>query len=106
MRIRTVAAALVCCVALTSTAVAQANPAVPMPVIEESAVRLCGEIQADPTRGGVVGGLMHLTDQGLDDIDGALVTIVAIHHTCPQYQDLIMQTLDPIAAEELCPERL
>ena len=36
---------------LTSSAVAQANPATPMPVIESSAAQLCGAINGNPTRG-------------------------------------------------------
>jgi hypothetical protein len=87
---------------LTSSALAQANPATPMPVIESSAVQLCGAINANPTRAGVIDGLNILEDRGLDEVDGALVLITAIHHVCPQHEALMMATLDPIVAQEVC----
>ena len=37
---------------LTSSAVAQANPATPLTVIESSAAQLCGAINGNPTEGG------------------------------------------------------
>ena len=87
---------------LTSSAVAQANPATPMPVIESSAAQLCGAINAQPTQGGVIDGMNSLENRGLDEMDGALVLITAIHHVCPQHEALMMGTMGPIAAEEIC----
>jgi hypothetical protein len=87
---------------LTSSAVAQANPATPMPVIESSAAQLCGAINGNPTKDGVMDGMNSLDNRGLDQVDGALVLITAIHHVCPQHQALMMRVLDPIAAEEIC----
>ena len=87
---------------LTSSAVAQANPATPMPVIDSSAAQLCGVINNDPSDDGVLDGMNSLQDKGLDEMDGALVLITAIHHVCPQHEDLLMGVMDPIAAEELC----
>jgi hypothetical protein len=87
---------------LSSFAVAQANPATPMPVIESSAAQLCGAINGSPTADGVIDGISSLENSGLDQIDGALVLITAIHHVCPQHEALMMGVLDPIAAEEIC----
>lgn len=87
---------------LTSSAVAQANPATPMPVIDSSAAQLCGAINDDPSDDGVLDGMNSLQDKGLDEMDGALVLITAIHHVCPQHEDLLMGVMNPIAAEELC----
>ena len=87
---------------LTSSAVAQANPATPLPVIESSAAQLCGAINGNPTEGGVIDGINSLDNRGLDQTDGALVLITAIHHVCPQHQALMMRVIDPIAADEIC----
>jgi hypothetical protein len=87
---------------LASSVVAQANPATPMPVIESSAAQLCGAINDNPTTDGVFDGLNSLENRGLDEMDGALVLITAIHHGCPQHEALVMDTVNPIAAEELC----
>ena len=87
---------------LTSSAVAQANPATPMPVIESSAAQLCEAINTEPTQGGVIDGMNSLENRGLDEMDGALVLITAIHHVCPQHEALMMGTMGPIAAEEIC----
>jgi hypothetical protein len=90
---------------ILSAAVAQANPATPMPVIEASAAQLCGAINGSPTEGGVMDGLNSLQNRGLDDADGALILLTAIHHVCPQHEALMMDIMGPIAAEELCTER-
>lgn len=87
---------------LTSPAAAQADPTTPMPVIDSSAAQLCGAINDDPSDDGVLEGMNSLQDKGLDEMDGALVLITAIHHVCPQHEDLLMGVMDPIAAEELC----
>jgi hypothetical protein len=87
---------------LTSSAVAQANPATPMPLIESSAAQLCGVINGNPTEGGVIDGMYSLENRGLDEMDGALVLITAIHHVCPQHEALMVGVMGPIAAEELC----
>jgi hypothetical protein len=87
---------------LTGSATAHANPATPMPAIESSAAQLCGAINDNPTEGGVIDGMNSLDNRGLDQTDGALVLITAIHHVCPQHQALMMRVLDPIAAEEIC----
>ena len=87
---------------LTSSAVAQANPATPMPVIESSAAQLCGAINGNPTEDGVIDGMNSLENRGLDEMDGALVLITAIHHVCPQHEALMMGIMGPIAAEEIC----
>ena len=87
---------------LTSSAAAQANPATPMSVIESSAAQLCGAITGNPTKDGVIAGMNSLDNRGLDQMDGALVLITAIHHVCPQHQALMMGVMDPIAAQEIC----
>ena len=87
---------------LSSSAVAQANPATPMPVIESSAAQLCGAINANPTADGVIDGVSSLENRGFDEIDGALVLITAIHHVCPQHEALLMGVIDSVAAEDLC----
>ena len=98
-----VCAGIVCArTVLMSSAVAQANPNTPIPVIESSASQLCGAINADPTTDGVMAGLAGLQDNGLDEIDGAMVLITAIHHVCPQHQTLLMGDMGPVAAEEVC----
>ena len=87
---------------LSSSAVAQANPATPMPVIESSAAQLCGAINGNPTEGGVIDGISSLENRGFDEIDGALVLITAIHHVCPQHEELMMGIMGSVAAEEMC----
>jgi hypothetical protein len=89
---------------LTSSAVAHANPATPMSTIESSAAQLCGAIDRNPTQDGVMDGMNGLNDRGLDDMDGALVLISAIHHVCPQREALMMGVMDPMAAREVCDE--
>lgn len=96
------ASALGACAVLVSSAVAQANPATPMPAIESAAGQLCGVITANPTENGVVDGLEGLDGRGLDDMDYALTMITAIHHVCPQYEALIINVAGSAAAEELC----
>jgi hypothetical protein len=96
------AAAIGASAVLTSSAVAQANPATPIPVIESSAAQLCGAINGNPAEDGVIDGLNSLQNRGLDETDGALVLITAIHHVCPQHEVLMMGTMVPIAAEEVC----
>ena len=87
---------------LASSTVAQANPATPMPVIESSAAQLCGAITRNPTKAGVMDGLTSLQSRGLDEVDGALVVLTAIHHICPQHEALMMGIMGPMAAEEVC----
>ena len=87
---------------LTSSAVAQANPATPLTVIESSAAQLCGAIDRNPTEDGFIAGINSLDNNGLDATDGALVLITAIHHVCPQHQALMMGIMGSAAAEELC----
>jgi hypothetical protein len=102
-----IAAACICASAiLTSPAVAQANPATPMPVIESSASALCAAINGNPTADGVVDGINGLSHRGLDEMDGALVLISAMHHVCPQHESLMVGVMDPIAAEEVCGKQL
>ncbi len=96
------AAAIGASAVLTSSVVAQANPATPLTVIESSAAQLCGAINGNPTEGGVIDGLKSLGNRGLDQTDGALVLITAIHHVCPQHEALMMDILGSAAAEELC----
>ena len=96
------AAAIAASAVLTTSAVAQANPATPMPMIESSAAQLCGAINGNPTKGGVIDGVNSLENRGLDDLDGALVLITAIHHVCPQHEVLMMSVLDPIAVDQIC----
>jgi len=87
---------------LLSAHVAQANPATPMSVIESSAVQLCGAVSAKPTKTGVMEGMTTLQNRGLDEADGALAILIAIHHDCPQYEDLVMNTMGALAGEESC----
>jgi hypothetical protein len=96
------AAAIAASAVLTSSAVAQANPATPMSKIESSAAQLCGAINGNPTKDGVIDGVNSLDNRGLDDLDGALVLISAMHHVCPQHEVLMMSVLDPIAVDEIC----
>jgi hypothetical protein len=102
MVVKLMAAVVACAAALSNCAVAQANPTLPMPVIEDSARQFCGALNANPTTDGVGDGMNLIYDSGLDDTDGALVTIVAIHHTCPQHEDLILGVFDQVVAEEVC----
>ncbi|HEY6575571.1 MAG TPA: hypothetical protein VI029_11700 [Mycobacterium sp.] len=95
-------AAIAASAVLTSSAVARANPATPMPMIESSAAQLCGAINGNPTKDGVMDGVNSLDNRGLDDLDGALVLITAIHHVCPQHEALMMSVIDPIAVDEIC----
>ena len=87
---------------LASSAVAQANPGMPTPVIESSAAQLCSAINGNPTESGVFEGMASLQNRGLDEMDGALVLITAVHHVCPQHEALVMGTMSLLAAEELC----
>ena len=87
---------------LTSSAAAVANPATPMSAIESAAAQLCGAINGDPTDNGVIAGMNSLENRGLDQMDGALVLITAIHHVCPQHEALMMGVMHPVAAEEIC----
>jgi hypothetical protein len=96
------ATAIASSAALLSAAVAQANPATPMPVVESSVVQLCGAITANPTKVGVMEGMMRLQNRGLDEEDGALAILIAIHHVCPQHEDLVMNTMGALAGEEGC----
>jgi len=99
------AAAIGASALLASSAVAQGNPATPMPVIESSAAQLCEAMNGNPTTDGVVDGLSSLQNRGLDETDGALVTLTAIHHVCPQHEELMMGLMGPMAAEEVCTEQ-
>ena len=47
-------------------------------------------------------GMNSLDNRGLDQMDGALVLITAIHHVCPQHEALMMGIMGSAAAEELC----
>ena len=85
-----------------SSTVAHANPSTPISVIEASAAQLCGTVDAHPTTGGVIDGMNGLDGGGLDEVDAAMVLITAMHHVCPQHAALLMGTIDPIAADELC----
>jgi hypothetical protein len=96
------AALIGACALLTSSTVAQANPATPMSVIDASATQLCNAIDDHPTADGVLAGLKGLSTRGLDEMDGALVLISAMHHVCPQHESLMVAVMDPIAAEEVC----
>ncbi len=87
---------------MVSAPVTQANPTTPMRVIEESAVQLCGSVDRNPDENGVIDGMNSLAGRGLDEMDGALVLIIAMHHGCPQHEDLMMGLIEPAAAEELC----
>ncbi len=97
-----IAAVVGACAVLTSSIPAQANPATPLPTIESSAAQLCESITGNPTSDGVVDGMIRVYDRGLDEMDGALVLITAIHHVCPQHEGLVMGVVNPIAADELC----
>ena len=87
---------------LVGSAVAHANPATPVPEIESSAGQLCGAIDANPTEDGVIDGLDGVAARGFDEIDVAMVLITAVHHVCPQREALMMNAINPVAAEELC----
>src|ERR1700741_5336664 len=85
---------------LTSSAVAHANPATPLTVIESSAAQLCGAINGNPTEGGVIDGIHSLDNRGLDETDGALVLNTATHHVGPQHEALMMGVMGSAAAEK------
>lgn len=85
---------------------AQANPATPVPVIEAAAGRLCGAIDANPTEGGVEDALNSVDVSGFDDMDVSLMLISAMHHVCPQHQELMWKVMGTAAEQELCTERL
>jgi hypothetical protein len=87
---------------LIGSAVAQANPATPVSAIESSAAQLCEAMNRDPTEYGVIAGVNSLENRGLDEMDGALVLITAMHHVCPQHEALMIGVMDPIAAQEIC----
>lgn len=70
-----------------------ANPATPMAVIEAAAAQLCGAIDLDPTESGVRAGMQGLYKRGLDDLDGALVLLTAVHHVCPAHAHLVATSL-------------
>jgi hypothetical protein len=99
------AVAIGACAVLTTSAAAQANPATPMATIESSAAQLCAYVDDDPTENGVIDGMDSLQARSLDEIDGALVLITAIHHVCPQHEALVMNSMIPLAEEEICTER-
>lgn len=77
---------------------ASANPATPMSVIEAAATQLCEAIGLDPTEFGVRAAMRGLHKQGLDELDAALVLLTAIHHVCPDYQEVATQTLPAISS--------
>jgi hypothetical protein len=89
----------------TGSPVAQANPDIAMGVIEASAAQLCAAVDADPSAHGVMAGLAALDGRDLDDVDATLVLITAVHHVCPNHEDLVMGALEPVAVDELCPKR-
>lgn len=92
--------------ALVSTTPAQADPATPMPVIESSAAQLCRAVDADPTPSGVTDGLTGLRGRHLDEIDGALVIVTAVHHVCPQHEELFMSAMTSAVEGDICNRRL
>jgi hypothetical protein len=98
------AAVVGACALLATSALGHADPSTPMPAIESSAAQLCSGIDAHPTPGGIVDGMAGLDNRGLDEIDGALVLITAIHHVCPQHEALVMGVMDGVVAEEVCTE--
>jgi hypothetical protein len=99
------AVAIVASAMLASSAVAQANPVTSMTVIDDSAAQLCTYINANPTENGVVHGLMSLRSRRLDEMDAQLVVVTALQpRVCPQHDDLVMNSMASIAAEELCTE--
>ena len=87
---------------LVSSAVAQANPVTPMSTIDSSAAQMCGVIDHNPTKDGVLDGMASLNNRGLDQMDVALVLITAIHHVCPQREALMMSVIDPMATDAIC----
>lgn len=99
------AAAIAVSAVLASSAVAQGNPATPMPTIEASAAQLCRIINTNPTQDGVIAGVSSLQDKGLDEQDGALVLVTALHHVCPQHEARMVGTMGSLAADEVCTER-
>jgi hypothetical protein len=99
------AAAISASAVLASSAVAQGNPATPMATIESSASQLCSYVNDDPTENGVIEGLSSLGNRSLDEMDAQLVVITALHHVCPQHEELVMNSMIPFAEEEICTER-
>lgn len=99
------AAAIGASTVLTGSAVAQANPATPTATIESSAAQLCAYVNDHPTENGVMEGLSRLGKRSLDEMDAQLVVITALHHVCPHHQELVMNSMTPLAAEEICTER-
>ena len=80
-------------------AVASANPATPMPVIEGSAAGLCQVVDANPTPEGVMEAVGRVSDSPsvTDALDVAMVLITAVHHVCPQHEKLIMGVVEEFA---------
>ena len=62
------AAAIAASAVLTTSAVAHANPTTPMPMIESSAAQLCGAINGNPTKDGVIDGVNSLYNKGFPTI--------------------------------------
>jgi hypothetical protein len=77
------------------SAPASANPATPTAVIEAAAAQLCAAIGLDQTESGVRTGMRALYKQGLDDVDGALVLLTAVHHVCPAHERLVLASVAP-----------
>jgi hypothetical protein len=75
---------------LLSSAVAQANPETPTPVLESSAAQPCGAVTSNPTEIGAMEGLTRSPNRGLDQADRAMVLIA-----------LMMSVMAPMAAEEV-----
>jgi hypothetical protein len=73
-----------------------------MQTIESSDAQLCGAINDSPTEDGVTAGLRSLANSGLDEVDGAMALITAVHHVCPQHERLIMDAIDTAATQEIC----
>lgn len=84
----------------------QANPATPIPVIEASAATFCNAVNANPTAEGVLTGIEQAGLPGMDQMDGAYVLITAIHHTCAQHEQLVMDVIGEFAFPEGCKEQV
>ena len=69
-----------------------------MATIESSAAQLCAYVNDDPTDKGVVEGLSSLQTEALTKWTDAVV-ITALHHVCPQHQELVMNSMIPFAEE-------
>jgi len=80
-----------------SCGVASANPATPIPVIDDNARILCDTVNQNPTQGGVIAGVDLISLGPLDALDVAYVLITAVHHTCPQHERLIMGVVEEFA---------